>query len=78
MAALPKGKKLERGLGLLAVMTFAVGAMIGPGIFVLVGVAAAETGPSVALAYLLAGALVGPAVLSKAELATAMPVAGGT
>ncbi len=78
MADAPQGKNLERGLGLLAVMTFAVGAMIGPGIFVLVGVAAAETGPSVALAYLLAGALVGPAVLSKAELATAMPVAGGT
>ncbi len=78
MADPAQGQSLERGLGLLAVVTFAVGAMIGPGIFVLVGVAAAETGPWVALAYLMAGALVGPAVLAKAELATAMPVAGGT
>ena len=52
--------------------------MMGSGIFVLPGYAAAHAGPLVALSYLLAGVLVLPAVFSKAELATAMPVAGGT
>lgn len=61
-----------------AVFSISVGAMLGSGIFVLPGLAAAKAGPYVALSYLLAGVLVLPAVLSKAELATAMPVAGGT
>ncbi len=52
--------------------------MIGSGIFVLPGIAAATTGPSVWLAYLLASLAVLPAALSKSELATAMPTSGGT
>lgn len=52
--------------------------MLGSGIFVLPGIAAAKTGPSVWLAYLVAGICVLPAALSKGELATAMPSAGGT
>ncbi|MCB0838430.1 MAG: amino acid permease, partial [Bacteroidetes bacterium] len=47
-------------------------------IFVLPGLAAAKTGPSVWLAYVLAGVCVLPAALSKSELATAMPSSGGT
>lgn len=35
-------------------------------------------GPAVILAYFLAGLIVLPAALSKAEMATAMPEAGGT
>lgn len=71
-------KSLERDLGLYATITISIGAMIGSGIFVLPGLAAKKTGPSVILAYLLAGLIVLPAVLSKAEMATAMPEAGGT
>lgn len=71
-------KQLDRKLGFLSVYSIAVGAMLGSGIFVLPGLAAAIAGPWVALSYLLAGVLVLPAVLSKAELATAMPVAGGS
>lgn len=52
--------------------------MLGSGIFVLPGLAAAQTGPSVWLAYLLAAICVLPAALSKSELATAMPSSGGT
>lgn len=52
--------------------------MLGSGIFVLPGLAAAKTGPMVWLAYLLAGLSVLPAALSKSELATAMPTSGGT
>lgn len=52
--------------------------MLGSGIFVLPGLAAAKTGPSVWIAYLLAGICIMPAVFSKSELATAMPTSGGT
>ena len=71
-------KQLDRSLGLSAVFTLAVGSMLGSGIFVLPGLAAAIAGPWVCLSYLIAGLFVLPALLSKAELATAMPVAGGT
>ena len=71
-------KSLERDLGLYAVLTISMGAMIGSGIFVLPGLASKIAGPAVILAYLLAGLLVLPAALSKAEMATAMPDAGGT
>jgi len=71
-------KELDRNLGFFSVFSIAVGAMLGSGIFVLPGLAAGMAGPWVSLSYMLAGLLVMPAVLSKAELATAMPVAGGT
>ncbi|TNF38098.1 MAG: amino acid permease [Deltaproteobacteria bacterium] len=71
-------KLLERRLGLGAVIAISMSAMIGSGIFVLPGLAAHKTGPSVWLAYLLAGLCVLPAALSKSELSTAMPVSGGT
>jgi len=73
-----KAKKLHRHLGLWSVISISVGAMMGSGIFVLPLLAAEIAGPWVALSYLLAGLVVLPAMLSKAELATAMPVSGGT
>jgi amino acid transporter/mannitol/fructose-specific phosphotransferase system IIA component (Ntr-type)/nucleotide-binding universal stress UspA family protein len=71
-------KQLDRKLGYWSVVSISVGAMLGSGIFVLPGLAAAIAGPWVGLSYLLAGICILPAVASKAELATAMPVAGGT
>ena len=71
-------RSLERDLGLYAVVTISVGAMIGSGIFVLPGLASKIAGPGVMLAYLLAGLIVLPAALSQSEMATAMPEAGGT
>jgi len=71
-------KTLERTIGPVALVAIAISAMLGSGIFVLPGLAAAITGPSVWLAYLVAGLCVLPAALSKSELATAMPAAGGT
>ena len=68
---------LHRQLGLLDVFCISSGAMISSGLFILPGVAFGLTGPSMCLAYLLAGILTIPALLSKAELATAMPKAGG-
>jgi amino acid transporter len=71
-------KELERDLGLWSVMAISVGAMVGSGIFILPALAMKMAGPAVVLAYLLAGVLVLPAALSKSEMATAMPEAGGT
>jgi amino acid transporter/mannitol/fructose-specific phosphotransferase system IIA component (Ntr-type) len=70
--------RLKKELSLLDVYVIALGPMLSSGFFLLPGLAAAKTGPSVVLAYFLAGFLVLPAMLSKAELATAMPRAGGT
>ncbi|GMQ93252.1 MAG: amino acid permease [Acidimicrobiia bacterium] len=69
---------LRRSLGLYAVLTISIGAMIGSGIFVLPGLAFKIAGPSVILAFFLAGIVVLPAALSQSEMATAMPEAGGT
>jgi amino acid transporter len=71
-------KKLERSLSLTSVIAISIGGMLGSGIFVLPGLAAAKTGSSVWLAYLLAAIFILPAALSKSELATAMPSSGGT
>jgi APA family basic amino acid/polyamine antiporter len=71
-------KALERRLGLTGVLAISISAMLGSGIFVLPGLAAGMTGPSVWLAYLVAGLCVLPAALAKAELATAMPTSGGS
>jgi len=71
-------KELERDLGLPAVMAISIGAMVGSGIFILPGLAMKMAGPAVVFAYFLAGLLVLPAALSKSEMATAMPEAGGT
>ena len=71
-------KSLERDLGLPTVLAISIGAMIGSGIFILPALALDIAGPSVILAYLLAGVLVIPAAVSKSEMATAMPEAGGT
>ena len=71
-------KKLERSLSLTSVIAISIGGMLGSGIFVLPGIAAAKSGSSVWLAYLLAAICILPAALSKSELATAMPSSGGT
>lgn len=70
-------EELERDLGLISVIAISMGAMIGSGIFILPGLAMAETGPSVILAFVVAAILVLPAAISIAELGTAMPEAGG-
>ena len=70
-------EKLKRELGLLDIFCIASGAMISSGLFILPGIASSQTGPSIFLSYIIASFLALPALLSKAELATAMPKAGG-
>jgi APA family basic amino acid/polyamine antiporter len=69
--------KLKRSLGLFQVFAIASGAMISSGIFILPGMAFARAGPSAILSYLAAGVLAAAGMLCIAELATAMPRAGG-
>jgi len=69
---------LHRKLGMWQVFCIASGAMISSGLFVLPGQAFRISGPAVVLAYALAALMVVPALLSKAELATAMPRSGGS
>ncbi|MEA3476116.1 MAG: amino acid permease [Candidatus Cloacimonadota bacterium] len=69
---------LKKQLGLLDVFCIAAGAMISSGLFVLPGIAFAKCGPAVIIAYLFAGIIFIPSLLSKAELGTAMPRAGGS
>ena len=71
-------KKLKRSVSLTSAIAISIGGMLGSGIFVLPGIAAAKTGSSIWLAYLLAAVCILPAALSKSELATAMPSSGGT
>jgi APA family basic amino acid/polyamine antiporter len=75
--ALLKSERLARQLSLLDVYMISTAAMFSSGFFLLPGIAAAAAGPSVVLAYFISGLLIMPAMLSQAELATAMPRAGG-
>lgn len=68
---------LKKELKLIDVFSIASGAMISSGLFILPGLAYFKSGPAVVIAYLLAGIFIIPSLLSKAELATAMPKAGG-
>ena len=69
--------RLEKKLTFFDVYAISTGAMFSSGFFLLPGLAFAEAGSGVVLAYLCAGLLIIPAMLSNAELATAMPRAGG-
>jgi len=69
---------LKRTLGLWDVFALAAGVMISSGLFVLPGIAFEAAGPAVVFSYAIAAIMAVPAMLSQAELATAMPKAGGT
>ncbi len=69
--------KLKKSLGLFDLFCISSGAMISSGLFILPGLAFAKTGPSIIISYLIASIAIIPIILSKAELATAMPKSGG-
>jgi amino acid transporter len=66
-----------RDLGLFDAVMIGVGAMIGAGIFVLTGIAAGESGPASILAFALNGVVTLLTAFAYAELASAIPRAGG-
>lgn len=69
--------ELTRKLTLAHVVAIASGAMISSGIFIIPGLAHARAGPAVIFSYALAGFFALSGTLSMAEIATAMPRAGG-
>jgi len=73
----PKPHSLEKQLGLWDVYALATGATLSSGFFLLPGLAAAGAGAAMPLSYLLGALVLVPGLLSKVELATAMPKAGG-
>jgi APA family basic amino acid/polyamine antiporter len=69
--------ELKRTLGPLNLISLGVGAIIGAGIFVMTGQAAADfAGPAVMLSFIVAGFACAFAGLCYAELASTMPVSG--
>ena len=68
---------LKRALGPLNLITLGIGAIIGAGIFVLTGQAAAKhAGPAVVLSFVVAGITCAFAGLCYAEFASLIPIAG--
>jgi APA family basic amino acid/polyamine antiporter len=68
---------LRKTLSALNLTALGIGAIIGAGIFVLTGLAAARyAGPAVPLSFLLTGVACSFAALCYAEMASAVPVAG--
>jgi APA family basic amino acid/polyamine antiporter len=71
-----KGHQLRRVVGLLDLSALGLGAIIGTGIFVIIGEAITDSGPSILLSFVLAGVTCAFSALAYAELASSIPVAG--
>src|ERR1700730_7595007 len=70
-------KSLKRALGIPALFAFGIGGIIGTGIFVLTGLAAAEhAGPAIVFSFVIAGIGCMFAGLCYSEFAAMVPVAG--
>jgi APA family basic amino acid/polyamine antiporter len=71
------GKALHRSLTALDLTLLGIGAIIGTGIFVLTGTAAAnQAGPAIVVSYIAAGTACAFAALCYAEFAAMIPIAG--
>lgn len=68
---------LRRALGLLDATAIGVGAIIGAGIFVVLGVAIGYAGPSIIVSIIIAGLVASFTAFSFAELGSAIPKEGG-
>jgi APA family basic amino acid/polyamine antiporter len=73
----PGEAQLRRTLSLWSLVALGIGAVIGAGIFVLTGhAAAANAGPAISLSFVLAGIVCAFAGLCYAEMASTVPIAG--
>ncbi len=77
-AAVETTERLGRSLGFFSTFTIGTGTMIGAGIFILPGLAMANAGPASIISFLLGGLISIATAISMAELATGMPLAGGS
>ena len=69
--------RLNREMGLMDATMIGVGAMIGAGIFVLIGIAAGVAGPALIIAFVLNGLVALFTAMSYAELGSCFHDAGG-
>jgi APA family basic amino acid/polyamine antiporter len=69
---------LKRTLNLIDATAIGVGAIIGAGIFVVLGIAVGYAGPAVVISMVVAGIVALFSALSFAELGSAIPKQGGT
>jgi APA family basic amino acid/polyamine antiporter len=72
-----KQLRLKRTLGLFDAVSIGLGAIIGAGIFVALGIAAGLAGPGLLLSVIIAGIVASFTALSFAELSSAIPKEGG-
>jgi APA family basic amino acid/polyamine antiporter len=72
-----KGMELKRTLNLLDATSIGVGAIIGAGIFVVLGIAIGYAGPSIIISIIIAGIVASFTAFSFAELGSAIPKQGG-
>ncbi|MBS0227381.1 MAG: amino acid permease [Proteobacteria bacterium] len=71
-----EGRRLVPTLGWPHLVALGIGAIVGTGIYTLIGVAANLAGPAVLISFLVAGIVCACAALAYAEMATLMPAAG--
>jgi APA family basic amino acid/polyamine antiporter len=67
---------LRRAVGALDLTALGLGAIIGTGIFVIIGEGIGDSGPAIVLSFILAGVTCIFSALSYAELASTIPVSG--
>jgi basic amino acid/polyamine antiporter, APA family len=70
--------RLQPTLSAWHLVMLGVGAIVGTGIYTLIGVGAERAGPAVILSFVIAGVICICAALSYAELATMMPTSGSS
>ena len=71
-----EGRRLVPTLSWPHLIALGIGAIVGTGIYTLIGVGANLAGPAVLLSFLIAGVICACAALAYAEMATMMPAAG--
>jgi len=77
MHAEHQGGELKRSLGAINLVLLGIGCIIGTGIFVLTGSAAANfAGPGIMISFVITGVLCAFVALAYSELAAAIPVSG--
>jgi basic amino acid/polyamine antiporter, APA family len=70
------GHELKRAVGGWSLLALGVGAIVGTGIFVVIGEGLERAGPAVIVSFVIAAVVCLFSALSYAELASAVPVAG--
>src|SRR3954452_1920612 len=70
-----KEHQLQRSVGVLDLTALGLGAIIGTGIFVVMGEAIGDAGPGIIVSFILAGVASPFSALAFAELASTIPVA---